>query len=65
MSRNDIHAMKDLLSAVMAQAMTDATMEGVDLQMDVSSVLLTVTLSNFDAVEPFAIPEATLNAPEA
>ena len=58
-------ALKYLLTAVLRESMAGEDMEGVELQMDVSSAWLELTLSDFDAVAPFAIPEAALNAPEA
>ena len=58
-------AMKDLITAVMAESLAGQETGGVEVEMDVSSALLTVTLSNFDTVDPIVIPEAALNAPES
>ena len=58
-------AMKDLLDAVMAESRAGESMESVEIDMDVTNALLTITLSDFDAVAPITIPEAALNAPEA
>lgn len=56
-------AMKHLLTAALKEGM--AGEESAAFEMDVSAAVLTVTLSGFDQVETFAIPEAALNAPEA
>ena len=56
-------AMKHLLTAALKEGM--AGEESAAFEMDVSAAVLTVTLSGFDQVEAFAIPEAALNAPEA
>ena len=56
-------AMKRLLTAALNEGM--AGEESAAFEMDVSAAVLTVTLSGFDQVETFAIPEAALNAPEA
>ena len=58
-------AMGDLMAAAMAESMSGADMEGLELKIDVSSAILDVTLSRFDGVEPIVIPEAALDAPEA
>jgi len=58
-------AMGDLMAAAMAESMSGADMEGLELKVDVSSAILDVTLSRFDGVDPIVIPEAALNAPEA
>ena len=58
-------AMKGLMAAVLQESMGGQATEGVEFQMDVSTAILTITLSRFDAVDPIVIPEAALNAPEA
>ena len=58
-------ALQYFMAAVLQESMAGEDMEGAELQMDVASAWLEVTLSDFDAVAPFAIPEAALNAPEA
>ncbi len=58
-------AMKGLMAAALAKGMAGQDMEGVDVGMDVSATLLTVTLSRFDSIDPIVIPEAVLNAPAA
>ena len=55
-------AMKHLLTVALNEGM--AGEESAAFEMDVSAAVLTVTLSGFDQVETFAIPEAALNAPE-
>lgn len=58
-------AMKDMMTAILAGSLGGAGLEGMTFQMDVSAVVLDLTLSDFDGVEPIVIPEAALNAPEA
>ena len=58
-------ALQYFLTTALRESMAGEDMEDAELQMDVSSAWLEVTLSDFDAVPPFAIPEAALNAPEA
>ena len=58
-------AMRELMAAIVTASMAEQDMEGVEIEMDVSTAVLTITLSDFDAVEPIVIPEAALNAPEA
>lgn len=55
--------LKELMGAAMAASMGEEATEG--FEFEVSSAIVDCTLSQFDAVEPFAIPEAALNAPLA
>lgn len=52
----------NLLTALLGESLGA---EGLDLSMDLPTILLDVTLSQFDAVDPIEIPEGALNAPEA
>ncbi len=38
--------------------------EGLDMSMNIPAILLDITLSQFDAIDPIEIPEAALNAPD-
>ena len=53
-------ALQYFLTAALQEGMEDA-----EMQLNMSTAWLEGTLADFDAVSPFAIPEAALNAPEA
>ena len=55
-------AMKELMMAAMVASLEIP--EGMTLNIEKCKMLIEMTLSNFDAVEPIEIPEAALNAPE-
>lgn len=57
-------AMKDLMLSALMASMGGELPEGVEMDIDMSAMGITMTLSNFDAVEPIEIPEAALNTPE-
>ena len=57
-------AMKDLMITALVASMGGELPEGVEMDIDMSAMVITMTLSNFDAVEPIEIPEAALNTPE-
>lgn len=57
-------AMKDLMLSALMASMGGELPEGVEMDIDMSAMVITMTLSNFDAVEPIEIPEAALNTPE-
>ena len=57
-------AMKDLMMAAMTASMGGEIPEGIEVLIDVASMKIDITMSNFDAVEPIVIPEAALNTPE-
>ncbi len=52
----------NLLSALLGESLGG---EGLDMSMDIPAIVLDITLSDFDAVEPIVVPEAAMNAPEA
>ena len=58
-------AMKGMLAAAMQNLMGTTDMEGMEITVDIPLIRGECTLCDFDAVAPFAIPEAALNAPEA
>ena len=57
-------AMKDLMHAALVASMGGELPEGIEMELDMSAMVIDMVLSNFDAVEPIEIPEAALNAPE-
>lgn len=57
-------AMKDLMHAALVASMGGELPEGIEMDLDMSAMVIDMVLSNFDAVEPIEIPEAALNAPE-
>ncbi len=57
-------AMKDLMHAALVASMGGELPEGIEMELDMSAMVIDMALSNFDAVEPIEIPEAALNAPE-
>ena len=56
--------MKDLMHAALVASMGGELPEGIEMELDMSAMVIDMVLSNFDAVEPIEIPEAALNAPE-
>ena len=57
-------AMKELMHAALLASMGGELPAGVELDLDMSAMVIDIVFSNYDAVEPIEIPEAALNAPE-
>ena len=57
-------AMKELMLAAMVASMGGEMPEGMTFDIEISDMLIDMTLSDFDAIAPIEIPEAALNAPE-
>ena len=57
-------AMKELMMAAMIASMGGEMPEGMTFDIEISDMLIDMTLSDFDAIAPIEIPEAALNAPE-
>ena len=57
-------AMKELMMAAMVASMGGEMPEGMTFDIEISDMLIDMTLSDFDAIAPIEIPEAALNAPE-
>ena len=57
-------AMKELMHAALLASMGGELPAGVELDLDMSAMVIDMVFSNYDAVEPIEIPEAALNAPE-
>ena len=58
------NAMKDLMMTALMASMGGEIPEGIEIDLDIAAMLIDMTMSNFDAVDPIVIPEAALNAPE-
>ena len=57
-------AMKELMMAALVASMGGEMPEGMTFDIEISDMLIDMTLSDFDAIAPIEIPEAALNAPE-
>ena len=57
-------ARQELMLAATVASMGGELREGMTFDIEISDMLIDMTLSDFDAIAPIEIPEAALNAPE-